>query len=964
MISPLGVIIIAVGASVCVFVAGAVSVVLLLRANDRKRQSKEEVARQLCASQRDRLSVGSTNYAHVPEPRATLRKSTHVPYGLVTEGWASIPSRESVARSHRVQINERPEELGATTKQKRRRSLRASLTAHSFSLPKTRRQVKIEKAVPLRAIPRSPLSAITERSGTNTTEASPSVGVVELPTEITPKTTPEKDQSAIPTGRPMSLQWPLTTSNRLSWTGAPTIIPVPASRNSTLMRVKSTQARPSPLRPSLRQRSISMTSTFSVAPEDPLPPLPSITPNEWSVGPKSRLRLSAASFDTIGSSVLGGGLRPPSHTETDLTSFGRGSPPIDLNPIELQAFERQSQSWDSATVITTGSPKAKHATKYRNGKGGYGSFRATIGNHLSTQNTTHERDANSADRSSFLSPATGPSLSAGDPGKRRSDLSCRANSVRSCVSLSPPIPVARTGSGYRRGTVAVRHSMYEQDTTLSRFSTDSAVLRDVSGNPASPIRRLAGSRPTSVASENPGQWDRNSLQMRLSSSSKSSPASQRIGHKRQNCVRISNIPVEDLSRRSSKLPQMTEEEEDTTDIFGSKTVTIPGLGLLEQEKPDDDTECGQEHINNTSFLTRSIVEPTTWQRPQYPHSLSSGSIVSRKRDSDVFSSPRYDPSAPNIFTENSTPGRQWPLTPIVRHNGRPQPTPPSLKPNQNPYDPDSPTLPTPAISSATLFARALPLGARVSAVQGPRDFPTPGRLSRPASPSPMTTRAATRREDPRRSVMTSKSMNFDAKDKPSMAQKYRNMGTEGADDLLDSRRHGEEHPTARLGVRGVTVTIGNSSPGSQSTHLQVPHANKQHRCILPHEVCTLIPPGLDFSKSRRKAAPSTSTMSARTTSIWEDASVPGSSDPEMSTSSSKHPTSPSQPGDVDVEAFENLVGRGPDRIQGSRKDGDRMRESRLTSPHGKDLGLVGVQVQAQTWDTPRSLYDGDGFLME
>jgi hypothetical protein len=959
MISPLGAIIIAVGASVCVFVAGAVSVILLLRANDRKRQRKEEVARQFCASQRGRLSVGSTNYSHVPEPRANLRKSSHLPYGLVREGWAAIPSRESVARSQKVQVDDRLEELGAMTQQKRRRSLRASFSAHSFSIPKTRRQKKIEKAVPLRAMPLSPLSAITERSGTNTTEASPSVGIVELPTEITPKSTPEKDERALPMGRPMSLQWPLTTANRLSWNGAPTIISVPASRNSTLTRVKSTQDRISPIRPSLGQRSISMTSAFSTAPEDPLPPLPSLTPNQWPIGPKSRLRLSAASFDTIGSSVLGGGLRSPSHTDTDLTSFGLGSPPIDLNPIGFQAYERQSQSWDPVTVITTGSPKAKHASKCRNGKAVHGSFRASVGNHLSTQNTTHERVAESA--RIFLSPSTGSTLTTRDSGNRISHFSSRANSVRSSVSSPPPIPIARTGSGYRSGTAAARHSMYEQDTTVTRFSNGSAVLRDVSGNPASPIRRLASSRPASVASENPGQWDRISLQMR-SSSPRGSPASQRMGHRRQNCVRISNIPVPDSSRRSSRLPQMTEEEEDMTDIFGNNEVTIPGLSLLEQEKPDDDGESGQEHINNSAFLTRPILEPNTWQRPKYSQSPSSESMISSKRDSDIFSNSRYDPSAPNIFTENSTPRRQWPLTPTLRHSGRPQPTPPSLKPIQSPYDPDSPTLPTPAISSATLFARALPLGTRVSGVQGPRNLPVPVRSPRTASPSRMTTRAATKREDLRRSVMTSRRMNFDAKDKPRIAQTYRNIGDESTDDVLDHTKQGEDDPAARSGVRGVIVTIGSASPNSQRTNLQVPNVNKQHQSILPQAVSTFTTSNL---KPWNKLAPSTSTMSVGATSIWEDASVRGSSDPDTPTSTSKHPPAHPQLGHVDVEAFENFVGQSPDLIQGgSRKDGDRLRESRLTSPQGKGLGLVGVQVQAKSWGTPRSLYDGDGFLMD
>lgn len=201
MITTLGVIIIAVGSSVTFFIGTALSIILILRANDRKRRNKDDAARQFIAGQRGRLSLGSANYSNVPEPRANLRRSTHLPYGVVSEGWASIPSQETLPRYERALINRLPGSVDEPTRQKRRRSLRASFSAHSFSLPKTRRQKKIEKAVPLRSMPRSPLSAITERSGTATTEASPSVGIAELPTEMTPKSTPRQGRRNVADGK-------------------------------------------------------------------------------------------------------------------------------------------------------------------------------------------------------------------------------------------------------------------------------------------------------------------------------------------------------------------------------------------------------------------------------------------------------------------------------------------------------------------------------------------------------------------------------------------------------------------------------------------------------------------------------------------------------------------------------------------------------------------------------------------
>jgi hypothetical protein len=962
MISTLGAIIIAIGASVSFFTGAAVSIILVLRANDRKRRNGEEVARQISTGQRGRLSVGSSNYSHVIEPRANLRRSTHLPYGVVSESWAAIPSQETLPQYQRGLANDRPNAADAHIHQQRRRSLRASFSSHSFSLPKTRRQKKIEKAIPLRAMPRSPLSAITEQSGTNTTEASPSIGIAELPTEITPKSTPDRDGNIQPIGRSLSPQWPLTTSNKMSRNGASTIIPVPPSRNGTVVRMCSAGSSISPIQPSLLPRTISVASTVSIAPEDPLPPLPSITPNQWRTGRKSRLRLSAASVDTIGSSVLGGERMSLSQPETDLTFPGLGTPPIDLNPIGLQAYDQEIQGWEPATVITTGSPKARHATKYRTGKAGYGSLRASIGHSSSSQNAKSSQVTESRDGSSFIPRPLGSALNPVNVRGWRSNVSSRANSVRSFVSPSVTDPTARMGSGYKKGTVAARHSMYEQHTSIGRFNMDPDVLPC---GQASPPRRPASSRPASIASENPFHWDRNSLQTGLSSGLRTSPGSQHKGHKRQNCVRISNIPVVDTSCRSSKLPQMTEEEEDSSETAASQTMTIPGLTLIQQEKQFENVDSRQHRLDSSPFLIRPILEPTSWKGPRYSRAPSSESMASSKRDSDVFSNSRYDPNAPNIFTENSMLHQPWPLCPTTPYRAKPPPTPPSLRAIQEPCDPDSPTLPMPVISSATLFARALPLGSRVSGVQGPRAISTSARSPCTAPPTPTTARVAAKREALRRSFITSRRMSSDAKDKTRMSQIYRNIGDESTSGSLDINHQSEQGSAAQPSVGGSgNVSTKVLSPDSSTINLQIPSTNHPRVSVSPSISSTLTARNLGLSKSRTKIAPSPSTGSAAATSIWEDASVRGDSpEPELPTSS-KLPS----PQLVDVEAYENFVGRNAKRDHQQDQDGDRdmdrERERKLTSPQGKGLGLMGVQIQGKVWGTPGSLYDSDGFLNE
>ena len=952
MLTTLEVTIIAAAGAVSFFLIAAVSIVLILRTRDRCRQNEEVVARQVSSGQRVRLSVGSSNYPQIPEPKTNLRRSTHLPYGIVSEHRAAIPSQGTLAQNQTILINDRPRAAGARSHQKRRRSFRASFSAHSFSLPKTRRQKRIEKAIPLRATLQSPLSAITEHSGTNTSQASPSVGIAELPTETTPKSTPGRDDDGPPIERPTSPQWPLTCSEKAFGSAATTTIPVPPCRNSSMMRINLTGHGLPPTRTSLSQRSISVTSTLSLAPEDPLPPLPSITPNYWPSGRKSRLRLSAASVDTIGSSVLGGGQTSPSQTETDLTSIALEIPPIDLNPTRLQPYDIESRDWEPVAVITTGSPRARHVTKYRSTKPGYGSLRASIGDHSTSQNKHGQLVTDSGDRSSLIPRRMGTTLTTIDARHWKASLSPRANSARSSVSPSVVAALTRTESGFKKGMIAARHSMYEHSST-GTFPADAAILRDVSGNQTSPVRRAASSRPASIASENSFQCDRYSIQTGLSSAFKPSPGSQRRGHKRQNCIRIANFPTVDTSRSASKLPEMTEEEEGASETSVSKFTTIPGLSLIERKGPSNVAASGRD-AKISPLLTRPILEPTLWKRPKYSRDPSSESMVSCKRDSDVFRNARYDPNAPNIFTESSTPRRQWPLSPTSPYRARAQPTPPSLKAIQEPLDPDSPTLPMPVISSATLFAHAAPFGPRVSAVQGPRNLTSPGRSPYKASLRPITAQTAGKGEDMRPSVMTLGRRDSDAKDKIRVSQLYHKVDGRGTSGLLDAEESGRQIPVTQPSISFDGVSMATQGPIASKTTLPIPSTGQQWVSLSPSVASTLTVSGLRFSKSRSKMAPSPSVISAGAASIWEDASVRGDS-PEPELPISSHVPSPPN---LDLEAYETFVG------QDKRSQKDLDRESRLTSPQGKGLGLTGVQIQGKVWGTPGSLYDRDGFLKE
>lgn len=933
-------------AAAIIFAIGTVIIIFFVRRRHRRLiLHASGLSRGLSTYHRTHLSVDGTNYAHIPPPRTRLRRSAYLPYGVVSEGWADLSSHESIARPPVAVLLDQQGIEPELAQPTRRRSLRATFSPRSFHVPKTRRQRKIEKAIPTNAGGRSPLSAITEISDPNSRDVSSTLGAVELPTEVTPTTTPPR-QVGVPKGnRSISPQWPLHNEKRRSQDFLPQATDYSVNRDSGLMRTNSTGHSIGPSHVCLSHRSISMASSISVAPGDPLPPLPTIT-TQYPQRSNSKMRSSMASTDTVSSSVLGTTNPSPSHDRTDRTNFTVESPRVELSPSLLREYEPRPDSW-GPTAVTIGTPPGTKASRgLRVGATAIGSFRASIGNPVSQITSTSQAPISNV-YESYRGLAESPRTTTDTIGWDSGLSGGSGNASRK--SMIPPMqaPVVRRCLPTQEERSIARHSMYEQHIGIGKISFNPDVLRDLSGNKIGPLPQLPQPRPASVGTNNPFQLDQSVLSALRDANLNRSPSSQRRCHKRQNCVRISNLPLVDVGRRASALPQMAEEDEGP-ETPTKRSSNIPGLRLIQDD--DEDIICKPPLLegpqSQSPFRNRPILNPTS-RAPRATSSRAStrDSSGSPRPDSDVFSTDHYDPQRAHFFTGRS-PDRNWPLSPTPLKSVKVNSTPSAASSRlTEPYDRESPVLPPPALLSAVLFPRK-------SALHGPRNLPSSpasGRSSRTASPSPLhrTRRnmasniTATKQrsgDDLRRSVMMLRRLNSD----------LHNGSPERVSKIY---RHIAQEYGGSLGMVGAP---GSPSPVRKDDQLApLPLVTEKRLASTPSSGRSA---AVRHSASRLGIGHSTSMKSTTGASIWEDASVRGDSpEPGLPTPENDDDMTPKAMTVVgwDLEACENFVGQ-------ERKD--RTRESRLTSPHGKGLGWVGID--AKVWGTPASLYDRDGFLKE
>ena len=814
---PVLIVVAVLGASL-LFATGTMVMISILRRRDRHLMQRHGVNGNLAAYHRSRLSATENNYAHIPAPNAPLRRNAH-PESLPAI-WNTIPSEEHLQPADAPQRY--PENELFPLNAKRRKSFRASVYGQSFHAPKTRRQKKIEKTISLKQLPRSPLSAITEF-----TDSTDGPAIAELPTEHTPSDTRAKADE--------------------SRSSAPQPLPVAKTRggiDSMVQRQSSTNNRLN------FTRSVSMGSTASNAPDEPLPPLPTFDIYKHRISQAGRT--STASIDTTGSSLFGTFMSSPSHAETDLT--------VPMLNSEMQTFDFGFADGRGSTGL--GIPPGRQTlTGYCAGKSGINSIRPSV-------------DFNA-----------GRSVSTG---------SAQQDSLQMIDARNwNPSPQFGFRLSSRPASAATRHSMQDYRSILGRRDQYSELIDHAERVSPPP-------RPSSVPSRMEHQWDLKPA-FAPARHSVGSGDSSRKGHKRQNCIRITNLPAVEARDNKVGLPDLAEEQPETST---TSKVKIPGLSLLEAGQP---VLRARQYLvdvkgSPSPMQNRPILLPSRPRRSTYYRTSTSPSGFPRP-NSDVFSTAQPSPTTPIMFQS----ARQLPLSPTPST---------SIKMNSNtPPLHDSPTLPSPIKAGHR----------RKSLVKGPRNLPTSDHPSRTGSPSPGSQKYAQKKtvDGLRKSVAMLRCKNSEGRLLDHSSRNYRSIGAAGGDDAMASNNYG---------------TMSNLSLFPTTDRRTSTAAFGQRR-------------------SKMSIAVSPSNMSVGATSIWEDESVRADSpEPDLPTLKPEmiahKPRMPRMKIPYsDPEAYENVA---------SHSKG--FKDRKYTSPQGKGLGIVGPE--GRVIGTPESLYDGDGFLKD
>ncbi|KAK5462968.1 hypothetical protein LTS15_002680 [Exophiala xenobiotica] len=662
---------------IVVAVAGAVILTItgILLAVSLERRRHDALLRNhggLITYHRPNLSANENNYSHVTLPGRKLRRSIQMPYGIVSVGSSDYLSTRDEEQD--VQTDPQPfYDSEEVLRPQRTRDIKRSFTGHTLHIPKTRRQKQIQKVMPLEKAQKSPLSAITEF----TDPECPSPAVADVPGPSS--TSNPFDKAVKSVERQFSMQWPLISSKtRLD--AAPTEVLSMAARSSMLMRMVGvnpvSNARPAPL-----ARTVSASSTASSAPEEPLPPLPRTDVYKHTRIQDSRPRASHASLDSIGSSVLRTSMNPTNNAAESTVTDGKGG---------LSAFEAGLRRKATAPRLQL-EPGRQAMGGLHTTKPSLRSVHPSLYMNKSTMERSQEKPG--------FQPV--PTMVVREDSFKTIDASQWASPLR--------LDVQKTRAGS-----ANRHSMIEP-FRLSQWRTASDPLRTNTGIEDANVVGLELQRPASVATANPLQWD---LQGEFSKIRQSiSPLNgPRRGHKRQNCVRITNLPaLTPVPKRFGQLPELQEEHQPMPlgDKVRQQSKTEQTGRRARSFKIEVDSSPTPTPIPSPSpFTNCPILTPTpTIRRPPRKQYLQPPRSIAPDRprpDSDVFN------SNSDLLTAYASTPRPWGLSPRLDSHLPFTSTPPSVDRNdQQPFE-SSPILPSPALKVSALYPRK-------SLVRGPRN---------------------------------------------------------------------------------------------------------------------------------------------------------------------------------------------------------------------------------------------------
>ncbi|MCJ1306282.1 hypothetical protein MMC08_009102, partial [Hypocenomyce scalaris] len=512
-------------------------------------------------------------------------------------------------------------------------------------------------------------------------------------------------------------------------------------------------------------RSVSLASRSSgVAPDGPVPPLPA---NVRKSNRPDRVRVNAAgspSRTSVGSCGSGHSSilqdrasQATSQAETDFTSLNLLSPHSGLRIYD------GSKIWDSSRMSSTAtSPGPSTTTNIQTQFLTQRSFRASI------EQYSLPRSTSSGLSMSLLDEHT---------PKAESKIS-KAGSISRSLSVShsarnlevPKRNLVRQQSARERTLASLtsnRNSVFNiyDDVRNKRAST--SILQDVSGNEGSPLRNELGQRPTSIATSNPFQWDpATSMKPEQLAAHKG----WRRGHKRQNCVRISNITPRSTPGRF--LPTLEEP--------------------AEQSRAPDQKNGALHRPPSQPTFDPTIRPPSRSSKTRHP-SKSEGTYSPTLAMVNLYSS---DSGSSDSSTSNPTPTRKpshrrtpsqrrrnlfssaskitaWPAF-STPSKGVPKTTlPPSLPENQT----QSPDLPTPTLSlsphpfsaPSNFFRNNRNNHPNESSIRGPRAPPSPVRMYQRTTGTSRAEKRLSPMRDLRRSVMALRRMNSEVSESEARA---------------------------------------------------------------------------------------------------------------------------------------------------------------------------------------------------
>ncbi|KAL8900945.1 MAG: hypothetical protein Q9207_005442, partial [Kuettlingeria erythrocarpa] len=533
---------IAIGGAVALILVG--TAVAFLIVHKKHRASLKKIDNDF-DRRRAHLSITDEDVLRMPGTRRVRPSPYHS-----SSGWAPVSSRENVAKTA---LTPNPADVDPKT----------GLPPWPVRIP---RRLKKAQSSPAVRVPLAALSPITERS-TNNTATSPALSKATEP-DMDSKTQPSKEAfrgifrlDSCPNLdiSPNSLKpRPLFHNQQRSFSHGvlASIDNIGKARESDSPSFRDNAEFVKTQLAQMRRSSSLCSQQPGQAPTFPVPPLPfeldapgRLLPTK-SLAEMSPRRVSGMSLLSGDTSVLDDiASKGFSQAETDVTSIFLSSPPDSTSTnIGLGISTEENQpKWNFSRIDRSASPlSAVQARNARPQMNQQYSFRASIHNSLprsaSSGLSMSLLDHNSPNPKAALNAAAAAAKANLEIPRRLERSLSRRN------KMPPPSPLSKSNI-----------FQISEDMKSKRAST--SILQVVSGNQGSPVKGLwTDRRPTSIATEDPFRWDpKTSMQSGKPSAMKNGAGARRQGHKRQSCVRISNIPIIIPSRNPSSLLREKED---------------------------------------------------------------------------------------------------------------------------------------------------------------------------------------------------------------------------------------------------------------------------------------------------------------------------------------------------------------------------------------------------------------------